>query len=61
MEKTTEFSGPFTPAARAFLIKNFGEDWVKQRQFIAERMTLNQVRKLLPWLKAITSDKVQIL
>ena len=41
-----------TSAARRLLFDNLGEQWVTQHPFVVgERVTLDEARTLLPWLK----------
>lgn len=39
------------PDARALLVRELGEEWLRTHNFIAQEMTLADVQRLLPWLK----------
>lgn len=46
------------PAAKRLLFANLGESWVRDHPFgVGERITLDEAKDLLPWLKEIQEEE----
>lgn len=46
-----------TPGARALIVDELGEEWLKRHSFLTDEVTEEEVATLLPWLKEVTAAK----
>ncbi len=46
-----------TPAARALIVEELGEEWLKRHSFLTDEVTEEEVVTLLPWLKEVTAER----
>jgi hypothetical protein len=46
-----------TPGARAVIVEELGEEWLRRHSFLTDEVDEDEARTLLPWLKEVTATK----